>query len=494
MHLKIVLCLAIFTSFQTRSWADESQPPMEYIIGYIKDNLSTYQVTVMTKSINALGSFSSSIVKTMIDEFSSVVVDTSTIERPSMSVSEKLWNRTVDQSKLKIGIVELQHNSDTFKELSYVLDFFMTYSEFVRGKCIIFLVNGNGQSLEQFLNYAWSKDFLDLTVIEWIDEGSKKTIQSGNTSTKKVLNHVFDPFKKIYTRNILTNKTNILPNKVMNLRRHRFNLSVDKQFIVYYDRNYTKKGRIFTYHGKDTIRMRLIAEALNFTANTHFVDETSFYSADSGSGDIFLVTRFKSLEEIANSDIDLRVDDDTKYELTLQGKYNSVFQKVARMAVAVGSETDLLRENVTDTVLIGHIKGPMHSDHSTVTAFSEQNKYLTVAQENIRSSIGVLPLRNNFPLKDEFGRVFWKLFETGLLTRSSEIDNYMSLRDYYRSKEHQAVEIHWRNTERNDEMKEISLSKKFTLIMVIGYSSAFIVLACEMIVNKINLIYAYIRS
>ncbi|KAJ8675128.1 hypothetical protein QAD02_010914 [Eretmocerus hayati] len=247
---------------------------VKYIVNYMKENLSTYQVTVMAKSINALGSFSSSIVKIMIDEFSSIVVDSSLMDTiPANRSYGNLWDRTSDQSKLKIGIVEPETNSDTIEKLLDMLDFFKQYSEFLRGKCIILLINGKGQSLERFLRFAWSKDFLDLTVVEWIDDtSSKRTLGSSSYTDPEVFIHFFNPFEEKYTKKSLSEGIDLLPDKLKNLQGHQLSTAVlVSEEFVNPDKNHGDLNDFDEFQGEDIYRAKLLAETMNFSTILKFM-------------------------------------------------------------------------------------------------------------------------------------------------------------------------------------------------------------------------------
>ncbi|KAJ8675125.1 hypothetical protein QAD02_010911 [Eretmocerus hayati] len=279
MNLEIILLCVVLIPVVESTLTDDSNP-MAYIVDYMKENLSTYQVTVMTKSINALGSFSSSIVKIMIDEFSSVVVDSSVMDTiPTNRSYGNLRDRTSDQSKLKIGIIELQQGSDTLNELWEMLEFFMKYSKYIRGKIIILLVNGNGQSLESFLRLAWSKDFLDLTIVEWIGETSKKSLTSSKSTSYEIFIHVFNPFEKKYVKEAFTDNTDVLPDKVRNL--HDYDLDtflVEPGLLGQVDENYSGPKEIDKFDEGDVNLTKLLAETLNFTAKLKFMKRKQWSS------------------------------------------------------------------------------------------------------------------------------------------------------------------------------------------------------------------------
>ncbi|KAJ8675129.1 hypothetical protein QAD02_010915 [Eretmocerus hayati] len=208
MNLSIIYFFAVMELAVMCKISEQDSSIMIDFVDFMEKHYSTYQVTVITKSTEKLGSFSSGIVKLMIDEFSSVVMDDK-VKKPKFS--ENLWRKMSHQSKLKIGIVELHQESHPLEELSNLLDFLKLYSENVREKSIIFLIDGNGQSLQQFFKLAWSKDFFDITVIEWITQQSKKTFRPEDFVCHEIFIHTFDPFKDKYTKEILSQNTDVLP-------------------------------------------------------------------------------------------------------------------------------------------------------------------------------------------------------------------------------------------------------------------------------------------
>ncbi|KAJ8675139.1 hypothetical protein QAD02_010925 [Eretmocerus hayati] len=247
----------------------EYDSSLKYIVDYTKNNLPTYQVTVVIESVKKLDSFGSKIVKAMIDEFSSIVIDESVPhEIPAVRPFGNLWDQTIDQSKLKFVIVQIHNREDVLKELELALSFVMDYSENVRGKCIVFLINGRGQSLEPFLRFAWSHDFLDLTVIEWIYATPKMTLQSKDQPTYEVLIHLFNPFQDKYTKDKLSNDTDILPYKVRDLQGYILNVEAH----IYKENIHRKR-----LEDTDFNLMIHLMESLNVAMNYTPVEHESEY-------------------------------------------------------------------------------------------------------------------------------------------------------------------------------------------------------------------------
>ncbi|KAJ8674994.1 hypothetical protein QAD02_010780 [Eretmocerus hayati] len=251
--------------------ADSSHPLMQYIVEYMRENLSTYQVTVVVNSTSNLGPLGSDIVKIMIDEFSSVVINANMMEKqPVAKRTEDLWDRTADQSKLKIGIMDLRNDSESaevVQNLSGMMQFFMRYSELVRGKVIIFLINGDGGSLEIFFKYAWNERFLDITVIEWMVTAQKRTLAPNIEPNYEAFIHTYNPFQDKYERELLTPQIDILPDKLKNL--HGYQLHTDMRELdeaVEIDAGYTGPNVWDGLSGYDVYRTKILSETLNFEA------------------------------------------------------------------------------------------------------------------------------------------------------------------------------------------------------------------------------------
>ncbi|KAJ8675127.1 hypothetical protein QAD02_010913 [Eretmocerus hayati] len=153
-----------------------------------------------------------------------------------------------------------------------MLEFFMKYSKYIRGKCIILLVNGDGQSLESFLRLAWSNDFLDLTVIEWIVEVPDKFLMGQDSVHYQAYIHVFNPFENKYSKDVLEKGTDVLPDKLKNLHGYELRTPIlESGWVSRIDKNYKGTNDLDKFQGEDVQRTKLLSEILKFKANTVFV-------------------------------------------------------------------------------------------------------------------------------------------------------------------------------------------------------------------------------
>ncbi|KAJ8675147.1 hypothetical protein QAD02_010933 [Eretmocerus hayati] len=239
----------------------------QIITDYMKKNLSTYQVTVITKSANTLNSLGSSILKVMIDEFSSVVIDSEAIlSATDSTLSTKLWNQTADQSNLKIGIIEVNDRTNRDLELQKMLESFMKYSKLDRGKSIILLTNGIlGLISPGFFRLAWLQDFLDLTIVECIDITPKYALRRLSKQEYLVKVHTFNPFRSEYSIDSLTEKTDILPDKLRDLHKYPLHVNAGEKLGAFKPNEYLMEKKFDYLRYDDNIfRMNILADTMNF--------------------------------------------------------------------------------------------------------------------------------------------------------------------------------------------------------------------------------------
>ncbi|KAJ8675134.1 hypothetical protein QAD02_010920 [Eretmocerus hayati] len=258
----VVICTMI--SIATSDSTSEYDPSLKHIVDYMENNLSTYQVTVTFTSAKELGNLGSKIVESITDEFSSVLIDESVFEEiPAVKSLNNLWRRAIYQSKLKVVVMEVSHNRNILQELDSAIFFLMEYSPLVRGQCIIFLINGNGQSLEPFLRHAWSRDFLDLTVVEWVNTTQTWTLATTEILNSEVLIHLFNPFQDKYTKDKLSNTTDILPHKTRDLHGYHFYAISSGAPGFNFRKRYKKSDVESMEHLMDTLNFTLTYEGVN---------------------------------------------------------------------------------------------------------------------------------------------------------------------------------------------------------------------------------------
>ena len=145
---------------------------------------------------------------------------------------------------------------DSLKSLQNIIDLLMQlHFSFNHPKCLIIFNNKNLRDdkwLETFLEYAWVKKFLDISVIE-ID-----------VSTTNVFLHYFLPFDNSLIKQPMTAETELFPNKLKNV--HRYPLKVfGCQYIPYM--NFSKINEITGIQTKDLHYPLILiaADIMNFS-------------------------------------------------------------------------------------------------------------------------------------------------------------------------------------------------------------------------------------
>ena len=148
------------------------------------------------------------------------------------------------------------------QELSVPLDFLFQLTKFkLRPKCLFIFLSNIALSHEQFLNYMWSKDFLDTTILEII----YKTSGIFSLPSESANLHFFNPFSKIYSRGEYTSKTILFPNKLKDLQGYRIDVGlVDDPPMSIVKRN--SSGHPVEITGPDVSLMKFFEQVMNFTA------------------------------------------------------------------------------------------------------------------------------------------------------------------------------------------------------------------------------------
>ncbi|KAJ8675140.1 hypothetical protein QAD02_010926 [Eretmocerus hayati] len=491
---------------------DEYDSSLKYIVDYMKNYLSTYQVTVVVQLANNLTPFGSGIVTLITDEFSSIVIDIDVdYGIPVVRPYGNLWDRAKEQSKLKVALVEIHEKQDILLHLRMMIFHIITYSGRVRGKCMIFLINGKGQSLEHFLRFAWSLDFLDITVVEWVNTTQTQTLTTTETLDSEVLVHIFDPFQDKYTKERLSNTTNLLPCKARNLHGYRFRGIANAYPGVFFQEyfrnnevklmNYLTDGLNFTTVYPSVIhdaenesrgffidfdmkkarrRMKLAEKILLVTL--YFVsivmmtltsDELLKMSMSKRE-----VLRLTNLEELTDSSMSLHTDKRTRDFLSSFDDNYPKLQKIANRSIVVASSHEALK--------IFNPRAPLNLIFMILSESLAQSPhvvelqpdlYLTFLKENIATQMEFMTVRENFPLKERFAQFFLKLSESGLMMRHEKLKSLKWYSAIYA--DGRVRHMHTQYGPENDKDEEVSLNLRLLIILVPGYVLACIVLIWE---------------
>ncbi|KAJ8675097.1 hypothetical protein QAD02_010883 [Eretmocerus hayati] len=222
----VMIILSLLGLFQ-ETRANSADTSIGYIIGDIQENLAPYKVNVIIPSLTQLSSLAGKIVEQANEEFASANVDyenLSKILNANLTESELEshgYDRILERLSLTMAIVESKNESKTLRNMFTVLKHFHILNPLTRGKYLINLITEQSLDLEPFFRKAWSEQFLDLTVLEWIQTNESKATETKSMEIDYSIRvHSFNPFNDTFHTEILNERTQLFPDKVSDLYGH----------------------------------------------------------------------------------------------------------------------------------------------------------------------------------------------------------------------------------------------------------------------------------
>lgn len=188
----------------------------------IKNDENPYQVTIFMnrkESLNVSAELQAITAK-FLQRYPAVVIDVTKI---SSCHDDRSLHLSVLRNPRHVSLhVVLHHhsNSDKHSELNlqFLVDFFVKVSpKYTRPKCILLCLNCGNESekfFESVLLYAWSKKFLDFSII------------NANEDSNEALLYFYNPHYKNFSKQIFTLKIPIFPDKLHNVNGYPLNLSI----------------------------------------------------------------------------------------------------------------------------------------------------------------------------------------------------------------------------------------------------------------------------
>ncbi|KAJ8673238.1 hypothetical protein QAD02_004500 [Eretmocerus hayati] len=213
---------------------------MNQIIQLLKKDESTSRVDMILKNENQLlmSPASSIIVKRITDEYSTTVTNYLEDQRSSKDQcisSSKTAQMISRQHNLRIGIVDFQDGSDSNRDelLSSMLNFIDHQNPLVRGKCMFIVISGNNSTYESFLRFGWMKEFLDLSVVEFVAVNDSKAmgLVVSQEYRYSISIHVFNPFYYLHSKNILETNATIFPDKLRNFNGYPLHVFMPERIL-----------------------------------------------------------------------------------------------------------------------------------------------------------------------------------------------------------------------------------------------------------------------
>ncbi|KAJ8670099.1 hypothetical protein QAD02_001358 [Eretmocerus hayati] len=174
-----------------------------------------------------------------------------------------------------IGIINQQNRSQLMKELSKMLQTFELLNPSQRQKYLIILMNGDDSIIEPFLSFAWTKKFLDLTVLDWVQReeilSNRKVMYVTEKPSYDISICTFNPFYGTYNRNILSSKTSLFPDKLKDLNGYEVHAKLRESFETkFYDVLGSFTGLFRMDPLIDVFLTNTVAESMNFSSILNF--------------------------------------------------------------------------------------------------------------------------------------------------------------------------------------------------------------------------------
>ncbi|KAJ8674018.1 hypothetical protein QAD02_005280 [Eretmocerus hayati] len=154
---------------------------MDHMFNCIQNVSSPYKVNIFSEILDGLSTLANKIVQRVNRDFPSNNLDHTLISKmiewtaddaeDSVSYNFKCVPERVS---LAVGVIDSKNISQTSAEMEKMLGYFQASNPFTRGKYLINIVTSERFSFmnfaENFFRRAWQRKFIDLTVIEWIQE------------------------------------------------------------------------------------------------------------------------------------------------------------------------------------------------------------------------------------------------------------------------------------------------------------------------------------
>ncbi|KAJ8686997.1 hypothetical protein QAD02_022791 [Eretmocerus hayati] len=208
-----------------RSSIVHEEMALDHLFNNIKSNIDPHKLNVITECSKSLSALSNKIVQKVNKDFVSSNIDcgnSALIMNKNMTTEQLKYyglQRVSERMSLTMGIVESENGSNPVHNLTSMLENFDAINPLTRGKYLLIIITKDEIDLRLFFREAWSKRFLDLTVLEWNQKLRTRLPEDSPTSNIffKITVHSFNPFSDTFNSEILDQHTSLFPNKMANL-------------------------------------------------------------------------------------------------------------------------------------------------------------------------------------------------------------------------------------------------------------------------------------
>ena len=231
----------------------------------INEDLKMYQVMIVievqedqnSKVGKIIGTLSKSIqIGSMINDLSS--------SEANFKLQESRSLKNPRDTTLFVAVHSPGANSN-LSEVNDFLEFVIKISRTrSRPKCLIILLRKESYSYVDFLKYLWSKQFLDVSIVELVEESPRREGLFVIVRSETML-HYLNPFTNKYTMEKFSIKSKLFSDKLQNLHGYRLKAAaIDMHPTSYVKRNST--GYPISLEGSDMLIIDALAKSMKFTA------------------------------------------------------------------------------------------------------------------------------------------------------------------------------------------------------------------------------------
>lgn len=243
---------------------ESSEYYLNNLVKYIKEISGNYQVVLFpTNQDNNLEN--DFIVNKIISQIPGLVIN----EERSMTNNSNLMNFSVfDEPRatslfLVIDVGDIEKSIDS--RISNSINFINALSiNRIRPKCLVISYCRKENCVyEKFLRYMWSKNFLDVSILQLKIKQVSNNFFFINNLTRVVI-HEFNPFTDEYKRRIFIGTTHLFSDKLEDMNGFKLKAGVYHR-LPYSRLTFNSTGHLIDHSGADVITLNVIAGALNFS-------------------------------------------------------------------------------------------------------------------------------------------------------------------------------------------------------------------------------------
>ncbi|OXU24915.1 hypothetical protein TSAR_006226, partial [Trichomalopsis sarcophagae] len=214
---------------------------INHILDKITEEINPHQVTVFTSKSNSYPATQYDVVqRNIVRRFSTMSIDSTT--KVEYLGDNRSWNVPVHKNprEARVLYVVLQNVKNGSVDVDILKELFRNFVNFApipqRPKCLVIIFGFNGtseksmRSIYSVLQFAWEKNFLDVTILMVGEYDLPKKI-------------VYNPFTNAISNGIFNNESELFPQKLNDMNNYLIKLPLYKNgnpYISYHKNNNNK--------------------------------------------------------------------------------------------------------------------------------------------------------------------------------------------------------------------------------------------------------------